>query len=339
MKFPVSSRLLGAVPIEPVQGTRFQPTGFPSLGAAEFTHMTDDDQSIPSLLVESAQSMANRLEAVCWDEGKLALVRPLEGMPVITVTDKDCNFLTNSLLEAHRMNSSYMLEGSDKTLRDTLTTDLKLDDEASAVDKSKLARFALKYDPNSILHGVFLSRKEISGGRYRMTRALSSFIEATNVTPVASGGVKLDHLDPKGGKKDNQDSSEEKSGAKAGFGHIPYSRTEYSAQSITVYFSIDLALIRSYGFPDLANDFLFTLALWKIRSFLEHGMRLRTACDMKIKDQITFTLPESFTLPDLNTLEKDLKVLISKCRKNGLFTTKPLEIKYSKSKKSKKSNG
>ena len=48
---------------EPLQGKRFQPTGFPSLGAATF--QTADGLG---LLVESAQSMANRIELTVWDD-------------------------------------------------------------------------------------------------------------------------------------------------------------------------------------------------------------------------------------------------------------------------------
>src|SRR5947209_19667897 len=64
-----ASRLLLTVPLQPVQGDRFQPTGFPSLGAA--TYQTREG---PKLLVESAQSMANRLETTCWDAARSAPV-------------------------------------------------------------------------------------------------------------------------------------------------------------------------------------------------------------------------------------------------------------------------
>ena len=49
-----AARVLFAIPLRPVQGSRFQPTGFPGLGAA--TYQTPQGTS---LLVESAQSMAN----------------------------------------------------------------------------------------------------------------------------------------------------------------------------------------------------------------------------------------------------------------------------------------
>ena len=325
LKFLDSDRLLAEVSLEPIQGSRFQPTGFPSLGPAEFVSMSDDGQNIDCLLVESQQSMANRLESICWDVSKSKLIDTLEGMPLITVNNEDGSFLTNSILEAHRMNSSYMLEGDDKTLNNIIKTELSLTEKEGSVKISNLARFAFKCDPNSILHGLFLSKKEIAGGRYKMTRSLSSFIEAENVKPIVSGGVKLDHVDPKGGE----------AGAESGFGHIPYSRTEYSAESIKAYFNIDLALIESYGLGTTANEFLLTFALWKIQRFLKQGLRLRTACDLKIKTSLKVTYPETITIPNLDSLDNDLKLLIKKCKSEDLFG-ESLVIQYKKSKKDKK---
>lgn len=321
MKLPDGDRMLAEVQLEPAQGSRFQPTGFPSLGAAEFTSILNGSDT-NCVLVESAQSMANRLEDVCWNKTESCLTEALTGMPVITVVDDNSNFLTNSLLEAHRMNSSYMLEGDDKTLNNVIKDGLHVKDDG-IVSLQKFSRFLFKYDPNSILHGLFLSRKEFAGGRYKITRALSSFIEAINVKPVVSGGVKFDYVDPSGGD----------AGAESGFGNILYPRTEYSAESIIVYFSLDLSLLRSYGLDTVANDFLFTLALWKIQSFLNQGLRLRTACDLKIKQKIQITQPKSVTMPSLETLNKDIKILIKKCDENELFIKNPLVVTYKKPKK------
>src|SRR5438270_5471221 len=90
------SRLLLTVPLRPVQGDRFQPTGFPSLGAA--TYQTKNGQN---LLVESAQSMANRMETACWDRPQNSPVGELNGISHVTVNRKGA-FLTDSMLEAHR---------------------------------------------------------------------------------------------------------------------------------------------------------------------------------------------------------------------------------------------
>ena len=74
-------RLLIEVDLQPIQGTRFQPTGFPDLGAA--TYQLHDGTEM--LVVESAQSMANRLEAVCWDSVELDWVGPLKGLSLIHI--------------------------------------------------------------------------------------------------------------------------------------------------------------------------------------------------------------------------------------------------------------
>ena len=324
MKILNEDKLLLEVELKPVQGQRFQPTGFPSLGPAEFTYV-DEGKSVDALLVESSQSMANRMESVCWNKTESKLEGPLEGMPIVTVNDESGNFLTNSLLEAHRINSSYILEGNDDTVMKKIKKDLDIKDKESAIDMSKLAKFLLEYDPNSILHGLFLSKKELAGGRYKMTRALSAFIEAIGATSVTSGGVKIDRLDPKGGEE----------GAKSGFGHIPYSRTEYCAKSIKAYFNIDLGLIKSYGLDEPANDFLFTLAMWKIRKVLDGNLRLRTACDFKVDGEVTVD-PKSFSLPDSNSLDNDIKDLIKKCATKKLFGDKSLVMSYKKSKSTKK---
>ena len=52
------------------------------------------------LLVESAQSMANRLENVCWDASAKDWVGRC-GLPYVSVVNDDGEEITNSLLEAH----------------------------------------------------------------------------------------------------------------------------------------------------------------------------------------------------------------------------------------------
>ena len=81
-------RLLLEAELTPLQGSRFQPTGFPNLGAATY----DGPDGTPMLLVESAQSVANRLEAVCWDPVADHWVAPLNGLPYIALLYRLWNF-------------------------------------------------------------------------------------------------------------------------------------------------------------------------------------------------------------------------------------------------------
>jgi len=285
--------LLLKAPLRPVQGTRFQPTGFPDLGAATY----DGPDGKKMLLVESAQSMANRLEAVCWDTIADDWVTPLKGLPVVKVKGKAGKPLTNSVLEAHRLNSPYILEGKDKAFLATLQKELAIA-EKGIVDIRKLTAALLKYDTNALLHGVFLAKKEIAGGRMRLPRALTAFIEAEGVTVAASGGVKNDAVNPSG------DTAK-------GFGNVPFHRDEYSG-SITAFFNLDLALIRGFGLGAEVEAMLAAVALFKIRRLLRDGLRLRTACDLEIVGDLIVERPEGFAVPSLDELEKALPGLIKK---------------------------
>lgn len=104
-----SPRLLIEARLRPVQGTRFQPTGFPDLGAATY----DGPDGRRMLLVESPQSVANRLEKECWDEPNSNWVDALKELPYIKVIDRTGEVVTNSVLEAHRTNSEYIARTAD----------------------------------------------------------------------------------------------------------------------------------------------------------------------------------------------------------------------------------
>lgn len=290
------SRLLLEVDLEPQQGTRFQPTGFPDLGAAEFT-LADGTRM---LLLESAQSMANRLEAVCWDDSKEDWVEPLHGLPYVKVVDGNDAMVTNSVLEAHRLNSPYILEGKDRAFLERLREELGAMDKGR-VDLQGLASVLLRYDANALLHGVFLAKKELAGGRLRVPRALSAFIEARDVGVAPGGGVKRDDVNPKGD-------------AKKGFGHVPFHRDDYTAGRITAYFSVDLAQIRGFRLGSEAEALLVGLALFKIGRFLRHGLRLRTACDLRPASEVRVTRPGGFTLPSHDEIWDRMPSLIENAR-------------------------
>lgn len=295
-------RLLLEAHLQPLQGTRFQPTGFPNLGAATY----DGPNGERMLLVESAQSMANRLEAVCWDKPADDWVTPLKGLPLVKVAKKvkgkdgkeSDEALTNTVLEAHRINSPYILEGKDKSVLQLLKSQLA-EMEEGPVDIKKLAAVLLKLDINALIHGVFLAKSDLAGGRLRLPRALSSFIEAEEVKEAQSGGVKNDHVNPSGdtGK---------------GFGNVPFARSEFTSAKIIAYFNLDLAQIRAFDLDDSVSQLLIVLALFKIQALLDSGLRLRTACDLEVKESgIVVKRPGGFVLPTLDDLKTALPNLIA----------------------------
>ena len=337
-------RLLMEAQLKPVQGTRFQPTGFPNLGAAVYDAPGVNGDSMQMVLVESAQSVANRLEYTCWEEATDSLHSAVAGMPYVLVTLWDSGDTTNSLLEAHRLNSPYIIndEGfarrfrTDARLpagggstgarrrrqqpRTEAETELPEDNgQAGVFDRAALAKTAFKYDPGSVLHGVFLEKLD---GRARLQRCLSGFIEARQSRIADSGGVKNDRVAPSPKALNEIGLTVE---AREGYGNVPFHRTEYTAESINAYFNLDLAQIRAYRLGENAERFLITLALWKVRKFLDTGLRLRTACDLDVAGDLEVTRPvNGFVVPPTTELEGDLPALIQACAADGLFANPPI---------------
>lgn len=97
-----SNRLLIETELRPIQGARFQPTGFPDLGAAVY-----ETSAGTRLLVESPQSMANRIELTIWDTAKNGLIAACKGLSYVQVNRAtDDTYLTSSVTESHRLNSA-----------------------------------------------------------------------------------------------------------------------------------------------------------------------------------------------------------------------------------------
>jgi CRISPR-associated protein Csb1 len=322
-----AQRLLIEAKLKPLQGTRFQPTGFPNLGAAEY----EGPDGVRMLLVESAQSMANHLEGycrttgqpICWDPGANDWVAPLKGLPVVKVVDKRGASLTNSVLQDHRLNSPYILDGTvdghaNKKFVDLIEDASKRIAPNGSVDVRELAAFVLRYCPSTLLHGVFFAntthKNKIGNGRYRLPRVLSAFIEAANVSTASSGGAKIDQVDASG--KADGDSAE------SGYGNVPFNRDELTG-NITAYFNLDLAQIRAFGLGENVEKLLIALALFKIKKFLDVGLRLRTACDLALDGEPVVTRPESFTLLPLRQIEETLPGLIKTVRDEGRFNGNP----------------
>jgi len=304
-------RLLIEANLQPIAGTRFQPTGFPDLGAAQYKAAGGEHM----LLVESAQSMANRLEKVCWDEVTQKPISALAGMPYVESTLPD-GTKTNSLLEAHRLNSPYIVNSAEFSQIEAKIGFKK----NQPFDRLKLAKALLHYDPCSLLHGIFLEKV---GGVVRLPRALSAFIEAERVCVASSGGVKFDRIQPETTGKTTPYGK-----AKDGYGNVPYPREEFSGD-IKAYFCIDLALLRGFGFSTKAFEFLTALAALKIRRLIESDLRLRTACDLELVGEISTTRPKesTWTLPETSVLETAVEELIGELKSE--FGPSPLPVIYS----------
>lgn len=300
-------RILAEAVLRPIQTDRFQPTGFPDLGAAAYT-LADGTEM---LLVESAQSMANRAETACWDEATGRIVPVLEGLPYVhvdIVSGEVPVATTSSLLEAHRLNSPYVLDGvaSDgRSFKDVFMGAAGYG-PGQPVDRKRFLAATFRYDPSALLHGLFMSFVE--DGRMRFPRAMSSFIEARGVRVAQSGGVKNDRVNPSGDPA-------------KGFGNVPFARTEYTASSIAAFFNLDLRQMRSFGLPNAAFRLLVLLALYKFRKLLSDGLRLRTACDLVVEN-VRATAPEGWEIPSLDELVADLPLAIRECR--DLFADPPL---------------
>lgn len=288
-----ANRLIIKASLRPVLGDLFQPTAFPELGPAEFT----SPGGTLSLLVESRQSMANRLEEVIWDCVKGDLIEPLRGMPYVRLS-KPYHPLVSSITEAHRIASPYLLPH----LKDQLIKELDWD-QKRRLAPHEMAPVLLRRDPNSLIHGVFFAT--LKPGNLRLPRLLSSFIEARDVSPALSGGVKLDHLDSQGA-------------ATEGKGHVPYGRREYASPSIVASFGLDLVQLERYGLSSGAANFLRNLALYKIRRFLDQGLRLRTSCDFDIAGPLEVEPPDAY-FPGEETLTRELTKGIAKLKESGEF--------------------
>lgn len=297
-KLSAVPRLLMEAELKPLQGERFQPTGFADLGAARYT-LPDGAEM---LLVESAQSVANRMELGCWDDQETDYISELKGLPFIRV-NYGPQSITNSVLEAHRINSEYIMNTSFKGL---FSQEIKCQKDMP-IDWSLLRKTLLKYDIGSLLHGSFL--EEIDG-RLRITRAISGFIEARDVSVAENGGVKNNFVQPT---------------LKQGEGNVPFHRTEFTAKTITAYFNLDLALLRGYRLDENATKLLIALSIFKVRRFLSTGLRLRTACDLDCIS-LKATRPEDFVIPDEQVLLPECTRLIAACKSDGLFADPAVTI-------------
>ena len=175
------------------------------------------------------------------------------------------------MLESHRINSPYLLEGKDRNFFDNLKSELGGLEEGP-IDRKKLAEVLLKYDIGSLIHGVFLAKKDLAGGRLRIARALSAFIEASGVNVAASGGVKNDHVNPiQVTRRADSETCPLLAMSSSPNGSIATSTSTWLKFGVT-------------DWSRRAETLLILLALYRVRKLLDGDLRLRTACDLEPVD-------------------------------------------------------
>jgi len=285
---------------QPVAGQeRFQPAGFPEIGAVFYK---DPRQPRDICIVDSAASMANHLESVCMAGNFDSALHPdLRGLPhVICVTDRERNapskddprdhVVCTTLTEGHRLASDYFLDAQVEPawVEDTKPAKGKKDakprwqgtpfreklrENFGIVEVTRDKKYFVhpddwwtifktifRYDPNSLVHGVMFAREQI-----KIARLLSASLEAFGAKRVGRSGVKFDRL------------------GKTTSGQPIFSVEEETADSIIGTFVIDLALLRSYGrdgngLNDAQKRLLLELAIWKIRRLTAQPFRFRSGC-------------------------------------------------------------
>lgn len=317
-----SKRLLVSATVQPVTGDRFQPTGFPDIGNATYERYDPEkDDWVDCILVESAQSMANRLEATGWDDLADAPVGVLDGLPYVRVVGTDGSYVTSSRTEAHRLSSAFIKDASldGVNMKTVIREHLNLgDDRPLAPREIASAIFAL--DPLCLIHGVFFAESaKVWPGQPKIARALTGAIDAIDVRRAESGGVKRDHV---------RHSIGDTGGSAEGYGSIPFHRTEWTARQIKATFSLDRLQLRSYGLSDDATDLLDAIAQWEIRSLLDSPLRLRTACDLEAVDETENGIGE------LAQLEGEIRDGVRACAAD-LGAGGPLDVVWEAGKKNK----
>lgn len=324
----MTKRLLLEIPLRPALGARFQPTGFPDIGAALFKRPITRSDGTPgwqnALLVESTQSMANRLEATAWDSGADAPFPLFDGLPYVRVArGDDGEYLTSSRSEAHRLASAFVKESTldGAPVKSVISQRLGLRDDAP-IPPRHIARAVFALDPFCLLHGVFFADKDWPG-QPKISRAVTGFVEALDVERADSGGVKKDHV--------RHSLSDDAGGTAEGYGTVPYHRTEWTARQIIASFALDRRQLASYGLSEAATALLEAIALWEIRSLVEDGLRLRTACDF-VEDIDLGDLG----LAELPQLEKRISDAKSGCTEE-LGAGQPIEVRWESRKKKAKS--
>ena len=272
--------------LELVNGRFLQPTGFPDIGPCIYR----DKDGRRWCLVESEQSMANRLEAVCMKEPGV-WTDDLKGLPVIAVLGPKDELLTTNLCEPHRCASSYVLDGTingGRTMKKLFEEKLGLTQSGDSwpLDRrAELESLVFALDPGALLHGFQFVQWKFVG--LRQTRLVHGRLEAelADEPEVHYGMVKWDAIEPESTREE-----------RANKGQSIAVKSRIVPKKIVAWFEIDLLGLKALALDDTKKKFLLGLALWKVGAFLGNkpafdprsrqtlpSLRLRADCYLRCK--------------------------------------------------------
>lgn len=286
-------RVVITAPLKLTNGHFLQPTGFPDIDACVYR----DKEGRRWCLVESEQSMSNRLEAVCMKPPGV-WVDELKGLPLIVVKDKNCDLLTTNLTEPHRVASSYILNGkragSDSDMRALFEGKFGLRNGGSfwpLDQRAELESLVFALDPAALLHGFQFVQWKFVG--LRQTRLIHARLEAelADDPEVHYGMVKLDPIEPESTREE-----------RANKGQSIATKSRIVPKEITASFEIDVLALKSLSLGEDQKKFLLGLGLWKIGTFLANepsfdprsrsigpSLRLRADCYLTCDESISWS--------------------------------------------------
>lgn len=276
-----------------VNGHFLQPTGFPDIDACIYR----DEEGRRRCLVESEQSMSNRLEAVAMKSPGV-WVDDLKGLPLIVVRNKAGDLLATNLTEPHRIASSYILDG--KRAGDTADMralfegklGLRNGGDFWPLDKrADLEQLVFALDPAALLHGFQFVQWKFVG--LRQTRLIHARLETelAEDPEVHYGMVKWDAIEPESTREE-----------RANKGQSIAAKSRIVPKNIIATFEIDVLGLKSFSLREDRKKSLLGLALWKIGAFLANrpsfdprsratgpSLRLRADCYLTCDDAISWS--------------------------------------------------
>jgi CRISPR-associated protein Csb1 len=286
-QFYGEDRVVITAAFELTNGRFLQPTGFPDIDACIYR----DKEGRRWCLVESEQSMSNRLEAVCMRSPGI-WVDDLKALPLIAIRNGNGNLLATNLTEPHRIASSYVLDGK----RAGNSTDMRALFEQKVelgnggdfwpMDKRvELEKLVFALDPAALLHGFQFVQWKFVG--LRQTRLLHARLEAelADEPEVHYGMVKWDAIEPESTRE-----------VRANKGQSIAAKSRIVPKEIAATFEIDVLGLKSLLLEEAQKKFLLGLALWKVGAFLANkasfdprsrstgpSLRLRADCYLACK--------------------------------------------------------